>query len=160
MNEVKKIIVNGREYDGVEQMPPEAREEYWRAIAAMRESGISNMPDFVKKDTVSRSVVQESFVYNGREYKSRDALPPEARALLDPMPKTPVSDKTTKVEIKTFQTFSPKINHIENFKNMSGGLDESSKKTPAIAWLLVKILVVLVVILLFLLFLSSIRTKG
>lgn len=39
MQEDTKIVVNGQEYSGVEQMPPKIREEYLRAVAVMRGRG-------------------------------------------------------------------------------------------------------------------------
>jgi hypothetical protein len=156
MSDVTKIIVNGREYGAVEQMPPEVREEYLQAVAAMREAGVAGNPGIVKKDVLSRSVVQESFIYNGREYKSRDDLPPEVRALLEQMPEPAPDVKTTEVEIKTTQTFP---SEVRRFGGLADEREEPPEKVPAIAWLLVKILVVVVVILLFLLFLFSLKSK-
>ena len=157
MSDVTKIIVNGREYAGVEQMPPEVREEYLRAVAAMREAGVTGNPGIVKKDVLSRSVVQESFICNGREYKSRDELPPEARAMLEQMPEPSPDSKTTKVEIKTTTTFPP---DVRIFGRLADEREEPPERAPAVAWLLVKILAVVVVILLFLLFLLSLKSKG
>jgi hypothetical protein len=157
MSEVTKITVNGREYDSIEQMPPEIRGEYLRAVAAMREAGVNDPPGVVKKNVLSHSVVQESFIYNGREYKSRDELPPDARALLQQMPEPSPDNKTTEVKIMTTRTFPSEARIIGEW---TGARKEPLEKVPAIAWLLVKILVAVVAVLLLLLYLSSIKSKG
>ena len=37
MKELTKITVNGREYDSIEQMPPEVLRDYLQAMEAVRE---------------------------------------------------------------------------------------------------------------------------
>lgn len=153
-----KITVNGRSYDSVEQMPPEVREEYLQALAALREAEVSETtPGSMHKDVVSRSVVRESFVFNGREYQSREELPPEARALVEQMPPPSAADQTTNVEIKTVRTLRPEVRITGRFADER---DQPAEGKPAMAWLLVKILVVVVLILLALLFWLGIRPKG
>jgi len=158
MSEVTKITVNGREYDSVEQMPPEVRGEYLRALSALREAGVKEISGVVNQSVTSDSVVRESIVYNGRTYQSRDELPPEARALLEQMPPPPPhAGKTTQIGIKTVKTFPPEVRVIENWTDEP---DQVSESNSSLAWLLVKILAVVVVILLGLLFWLGARFKG
>ena len=144
MSELKKITVNGREYDRIEQMPPEVREEYLQAVAALREAGANATPGPGNQNVLSSSVVTETFTYNGREYNSRDELPPEAQALLAQIGEPSAADKTTNVEIKTVKTFPPEVRIIETTGDARGPAPEGSSK---LAWLLVKILVVVVLVL-------------
>ena len=144
MKELTKITVNGRTYDSIEQMPPDVLQEYLQAMEAMREGTLSNGS--------TSTVVSESIIYNGQEYKSRDELPPEARALLAQMPEPAAVAKTTNVEIKTIKTFRPRVSISEKFREE----DRASEKDPVVAWLLVKILSVVIVILLILLGLKHI----
>ena len=144
MRELTKITVNGREYDSIEQMPPDVLQEYLQAMKATREGKVSNVS--------TGTVVSESIIYNGQEYKSRDELPPEARALLAQMPEPSADAKTTNVEIRMIKTFRPRVSISEKF----GEEGRAPEKDPVIAWLLVKILSVVVVILLILLGLKHI----
>ena len=38
-----KIVFNGREYDGEEQMPPEIRERYLSVMQELRDAGAENV---------------------------------------------------------------------------------------------------------------------
>ena len=143
MRELTKITVNGREYDSIEQMPSDVLQDYLQAMEAVREGKAS--------DASTGTVVSESIIYNGQEYKSRDELPPEARALLAQMPEPSAAAKTTNVEIKTIKTFPPRVSISEKF------VEDRREKDPGVAWLWVKILSVVVVILLILLGLKYIN---
>ena len=142
MKELTKITVNGREYDSIEQMPTDVLQDYLQAMEAMREGKASDAP--------IGKIVSESIIYNGQEYKSRDELPPEARALLAQMPGPSADVKTTNVEIKTIKTFPPRVSISEKF------VEERREKDPGVAWLWVKILSVVIVILIILLCLKHI----
>jgi hypothetical protein len=144
MRELTKITVNGREYDSIEQMPPDVLQEYLQAMEATRGGKVSNVS--------TSTVVSESIIYNGQEYKSRDELPPEVRAMLAQMPEPTADAKTTNVEIKTIKTFRPRVSASEQF----GEAGRAPEKDPVLAWWLVKILSVVVVILLILLGLKHI----
>src|SRR5215469_14584153 len=102
MSDVTKITVNGREYDSIDHMPPDVREIYSKAMAALGESGMQKMSGFLRKDILSTT--KESFTYNGREYKSRDELPPEARALFDKIPEMSSDTKISDVKVLTERT--------------------------------------------------------
>jgi len=144
MSEVTKIIVNGREYDSIEQMPPDVLREYLQAMEALGEGKMSNAS--------TGTIVSESITYNGHEYKSRDELPPAVRALLAQMPEPSADEKTADVEIKTVRTFRPQLSVTEKFDEERCAPEED----PVIAWLLVKILSVVIVILFILLGLKHI----
>jgi hypothetical protein len=156
MDDVTKITINGREYDGVEQMPPEVREAYLLVMADMAKTGKAS--GVVTRDATPHSVMRESFIFNGREYKNRDELPPDVRALLDKMPALSPGEKRTEFVINTTsRTFSPKRHLLDDLMDKN---QTPPEKSPAVAWLLVKILAVIVLILFFLLFLSSLKSKG
>ncbi len=80
-----KIIVNGREYDSVEDLPPELRQNYERAMSLLADSNANGVPDIMEgmvspSAPVQVQTVQTSrIVYEGREYNSPTDLPPEAR---------------------------------------------------------------------------------
>jgi len=141
MNISTRITVNGHSYHSVDEMPPEVREQYERAMAMLKGGG--GAPDASAAVT---SVVNESIVYNGHRYKSRDELPPEVRALLNKMPAAP--GKTGDVRLETTRTIGPQVTFN---KSLPDDGRPAPEEDPVLAWTLVKILVVAVIILLFLL---------
>jgi hypothetical protein len=157
MSDVTKITVNGREYDSVDHMPPEVREMYLQAMATLRESGTQNVPGFIKKNIFS--TVKESFTYNGREYKSRDEMPPEVRALFDNIPELPLDVKDSKisdVKIVTDRTITPG----RRTDTMWGLSDDRPERDPKVAWMLVMVLSAVIIVLLFLLYLAGVHHKS
>jgi hypothetical protein len=154
MSEVRKITVNGREYDSIEHMPPEVRKMYSQAMAALGKAGAPGASDHLKANV--SCVVKESIVCNNREYKSLDELPPEIRKLVEQMPKLSAGDTTGQViEVKT-ETAPTEMRFFES----PSPRDNRPERDPKVAWLLVSMLTVAVVVLLFLLYLSSILHKG
>jgi hypothetical protein len=152
MSDVTKITVNGHEYDSVGHMPPDVREVYLKAMAALGETG-TQKSGATQKNMGFRTV-KESFTYNGREYQSRDELPPEVRAFFDKIPPLSPDNEVSDVKIITDRTIIP-----ERRSNTLWGLtDDHPERDPKVAWLLVTILSFAVIVLLFLLYLS--RHKG
>lgn len=66
-----KFIVNGKEYGSVEEMPPEIRDAYKKAITGSPGSGSSGTVETEKT----------KLVFNGKEYASEDDMPQEEREL-------------------------------------------------------------------------------
>ncbi len=78
-----KIVFNGREYDGVESMPAEVRQEYERALAALGAVERDKLEVAMGRGGLNIKLnlsVHRKFKVNGKEYDSIDAMPPEARA--------------------------------------------------------------------------------
>jgi hypothetical protein len=71
INIKRRIIVNGREYASVEEMPADIRHAYEQAMAGAAAEGQGNTP------TGPRTRV----IFNGREYASLDEMPEEIRTL-------------------------------------------------------------------------------
>jgi hypothetical protein len=72
-----RIVFNGREYARLDEMPPDARSTYERAIASLAgDSGGSGVSDgHLRVRTKTRIVV------NGEEYASVDEMPADVRRL-------------------------------------------------------------------------------
>jgi len=77
-----KIVFNGREYDGVESMPPEVRQEYERILGALGaedrgkvEAALGHGVGLKLNVTVHRK-----FRVGGKEYENVDAMPADVRA--------------------------------------------------------------------------------
>jgi len=148
MKQITKIVVNGREYDSVEQMPPEVREKYLQAIGTLRNAAGGGVSEIPRSGAPAGLVVKETFTYNGREYKSRDELPPEIRSLLDHLPQPGPGDKVTQVEVKSTKVFGPEVRLASQLGAPAARL--------GLAWRVVAGLVVVVLGLLFL-WLSGIK---
>ena len=71
INIERRIIVNGREYAGVEEMPDDVRHAYEQAMASAGREGYGINP----------AGPQTRVIFNGREYASRDEMPEEIRGL-------------------------------------------------------------------------------
>lgn len=174
MKEVTKITVNGREYDSIDQMPPDVRELYLRAMASMRQGGGLQASHTGEKNVLSYSTVRESIVYNGREYKSRDDLPPEVRKLFEKMSNPQAGGLPGEVNIETTGAILPEARLADDSPDelyhpppetrptdySSTGPYNRPEQDPTIAWLLVKILFVVVCILLFLLYMLNHKPGG
>ncbi len=72
-----KIVFNGREYASLDEMPPDARATYERAMATLagdsRASGVSDGQFRVRTKT--------RIVVNGEEYASAGEMPADVRRL-------------------------------------------------------------------------------
>ena len=71
-----KITFNGREYNSPDEMPPQVRQLYERAMAnlAQKQPGAVSSPKVNIKVTTNMR-----FKYNGQVYNSLDELPPDVR---------------------------------------------------------------------------------
>jgi hypothetical protein len=65
----RKIVVNGREYSSVEEMPEDVRRAFERAMAGASGGDLAG--------------VRPRIVFNGREYASVDQMPEDVRRLYD-----------------------------------------------------------------------------
>jgi len=71
INIKRRIIVDGREYAGVEEMPDDVRHAYEQAMAGAGREGHS----------ITAAGPPARVVFNGREYASLDEMPAEVRTL-------------------------------------------------------------------------------
>ncbi len=146
-----KIVLNGREYDGVEQMPPEVRQQYLEVMKALGDTDGNGLPEAPDKPGAPNVEVTESIIYNGREYKSRADLPADVREALEHMPPPKPEDIETRVEVHT---------HVERPKVQSDIWTASDRPAGgserAFPWLLVLMLCGIILALL-LLWLSGAR---
>ena len=76
----KRIVIDGKTYNSVNDMPPDVRARYEQAMRGLEDSNRDGFPDFVEnaKPTVVTNVMK--FIMDGKEYNSIEDLPPEARA--------------------------------------------------------------------------------
>lgn len=77
----QKFIVNGREYGSVEELPADVRQAYERAMAAVPHGNAAGAAEAAPREV--RTVVNSKIVFNGQEYSSVDAMPPEVRSVYE-----------------------------------------------------------------------------
>jgi len=74
------IVIDGKTYNSVNEMPPDVRAKHEQAMAGIKDTNSDGFPDFVEgaKPTLVSNVMK--FVVDGKEYNSLEDLPPEMRA--------------------------------------------------------------------------------
>ena len=81
------IVVNGKSYASLDEMPPEVRQEYEQALGMLADKNQNGMPDVFEGmlgtgnvNVQTPTVVGSSqFIVDGKIYSSVDELPPDAR---------------------------------------------------------------------------------
>lgn len=86
MSTRKRIVVDGTEYEGVEQMPPDVRRTYERVLSLLEGRDVGDHPDFAglgdaETHTVEIHDTDHRIVVDGEEYAAVEEMPPDARAL-------------------------------------------------------------------------------
>ena len=142
-----KIVINGHEYDGLDQMPPNVRQQYLQLVGSLGDADRNGVPDVLEGPGSSNVVVNTSIIYNGREYKDRSELPADVREILERMPPPQPGGSQTRVEVRT--------EVLSNKENISTRWPpEGEPKTTGVrlsfSSVLITILLVMIVILLFL----------
>jgi hypothetical protein len=75
-----KIMMNGREFHSIDDLPPEARAKYEQAMSKL-DANHNGIPDMLENNANASSVNSSvKFLVNGQEVNSLDNLPPEVRA--------------------------------------------------------------------------------
>jgi hypothetical protein len=76
-----RIVIDGRTYNSVNEMPADVRAKYEKAMKMLRDQNRDGRPDVFDVSS-STQVVSNTmkFVVDGREYSSIEDLPPETRA--------------------------------------------------------------------------------
>ncbi len=87
-----KIIVNGKSYEKPEDLPPDAREEYQKALGVLRDENLNGIPDILEGkpgvssiETLGTVILPgvQQFIVDGKSYANINELPPEARMKYD-----------------------------------------------------------------------------
>ncbi len=82
------IVVNGKNYANLDEMPPEIRQAYEQALGVLHDGNQNGVPDILeglsggKTSTIQTTQIQNNqmqFIADGKVYTSAAELPPEAR---------------------------------------------------------------------------------
>jgi len=95
----KFIVIDGKTYNSVDEMPPDIRQKYEQAMSTFKDKNQNNIPDGFEHMNIlaeknnngipdifenmsAASVVSNAmkFIVNGQEFNNLEDLPPEARA--------------------------------------------------------------------------------
>ena len=77
------IVIDGKTYNSVNEMPPEVRAKYEQAMRGLQDDDRDGTPDIFEAAMPAPKTVLSGgmkFVVDGREYNRIEDLPPEARA--------------------------------------------------------------------------------
>lgn len=152
MKAVTKITINGQEYHSLEEVPPELREKYSKALQMLRDLEAKAAAGLSSESITVRD--SESIIYNGQKYNSREELPPEAREALAQIPESEWKETTPDVTIEETKMLPPEVRVIEQ-SNWETRDDQSSS---SLRWLV--ILLLLMVLLLLFLWLKGVKPPG
>jgi hypothetical protein len=75
-----KIVLNGKEYDGVESMPPDVRKDYEAVLESLQATGGDEVLSLLRSG--EHTNIKASFreiVVNGKSYGSVDEMPADVR---------------------------------------------------------------------------------
>ncbi|MGH7724946.1 MAG: SH3 domain-containing protein [Candidatus Eiseniibacteriota bacterium] len=80
-----RILVNGRSYSSIEEMPPEDRRVYEETLRMLEDKDDDGIPDVLqgKRSGIGANVIvatSNRIIVNGKQFRSLDELPPEQRA--------------------------------------------------------------------------------
>lgn len=82
--EPRRIVIDGKTYDSVADMPEEVRRRYEEALRTLRDRDENRVPDVLETHPdISRAAGGIKVVVDGQEIYSLDDLPPEKRAKFD-----------------------------------------------------------------------------
>ena len=77
----KVIVIDGKTYHSVDEMPPDVRQKYEEAMRALGHATNNLIPDVVENITAGQTTVSSmKIIVDGKEFSSVENLPPEARA--------------------------------------------------------------------------------
>ncbi|MCA1554633.1 MAG: hypothetical protein LC737_09675 [Chloroflexi bacterium] len=78
------VVFNGKTYNSVDEMPPDARNGYEQAMSVFADKNQNGVPDiFEGKNVAATNFTTSTIIYEGKTYNSADELPPEAKAKYD-----------------------------------------------------------------------------
>ncbi len=75
----KFIIIDGKRYRSVDEMPPEVRQKYEQAMRAMEDRNGNQIPDILENMAADKTAVNTKIIVDGKEFNSIDEMPPDVR---------------------------------------------------------------------------------
>ena len=145
VNVKHKFKINGKEYNSIEEMPPDIRNAFEKAMASQGDSG----------QQINPATMQTKIIFNGTEYKSIDAMPQDVRQLYEKVLKA-AETGTAPANIITASDISGRQAEPKNYGTTSmGNMGKPTKIEPtAISprTLIIGVLLIALIILLYFVF--------
>jgi hypothetical protein len=123
VNVKRKFKINGKEYGSIEEMPPDIRNAFEKAMASQAGSG----------QQINPATMQTKIIFNGTEYQSVDAMPQDVRQLYEKVLKA-AETGTAPANIITADDISGMQAGSKNYGTTSmGNMGNPTKTEPAIS---------------------------
>jgi len=120
VNVKRKFKVNGKEYDSIEEMPPDIRNAFEKAMASKTGSG----------QQINPVTMQTKIVFNGTEYQRIDAMPQDVRQLYEKVLKAAETGNAP-ANIITTGDISDMLTGHKNYGNTNmGNMGKPTKIEP------------------------------
>jgi hypothetical protein len=116
VNVKRKFKINGKEYNSIEEMPPDIRNAFEKAMASQAGSGQQANP----------ATMQTKIIFNGTEYQSIDAMPQDVRQLYEKVLKA-AETGTAPANIITAGDISDMLTGHKTYGNTNGEYGETDK---------------------------------
>jgi len=128
----KRIVIDGKTYNSVNEMPEDVRQQYEQAMSSLRDQSGTNIADVLAdknkngspdiiENTAGAPIVTKAIkvVVNGKEFNSLDDLPPDVRAKYD----------------KAMGALDANHNGIPDFMEgmMGGGTPQTNQTAPPVS---------------------------
>ena len=110
VNVKRKFKINGKEYNSIEEMPPDIRSTFEKAMASQTGSDQQANP----------ATMQTKIIFNGTEYQSIDTMPQDVRQLYEKVLKS-VEAGTTRANIIPASDLSDMLTGHKTYGNTNMG---------------------------------------
>jgi hypothetical protein len=145
VNVKHKFKINGKEYNSIEEMPPDIQNAFRKAMASQTGSGQQANP----------VTMQTKIIFNGTEYKSIDAMPQDVRQLYEKVLKA-AETGAAPANIITASDISGMPTGSKTYGNTNmGNMGKPTKIEPAVfsqRTLIIGIVLISIIILLYFFF--------
>jgi hypothetical protein len=144
VNVKRKFKINGKEYNSIEEMPPDIRNAFEKAMASQAGSD----------HQINPATIHTKIIFNGKEYSSIDVMPQDVRQLYEKVLKA-AETGTAPANIITADDISGIPTEPTIYGNTSmGNMGTPTKTEPAISarTLIIGVLAIALIILLYFVF--------
>ncbi len=79
-----RIVLNGKEYDGIEAMPPDVRKDYEAVLESLKNTGGEEVLSLLERgERASIHATFREIVVNGKKYGSVEEMPADVRRVYE-----------------------------------------------------------------------------
>ena len=144
VNIKRKFKINGKEYNSIEEMPPEIRNAFEKAMASKSGEG----------QQINPATMQTKIIFNGMEYQNIDAMPQDVRQLYEKVLKAAETGNAPANIITTGDIGDMLTGHKTYGNTNMGNMGKPTKIEPSAFSPRMLIIGVMVIALIFILYLA------